>query len=94
MEKTNSEADILVTGCYAEARDDLIQIMAEEPRLVPHFHLCLQSGSDRILQSMRRRYSRQGYLQRVERIRRALPFPGFSTDVIVGFLGRRRRISN
>ncbi len=71
----------------AEARDDLIRAMAEEPRVCPHLHLCLQSGSDRILSAMRRRYRRAGFVERCERIKEALDRPAFSTDVIVGFPG-------
>ncbi|MFO0880402.1 MAG: tRNA (N(6)-L-threonylcarbamoyladenosine(37)-C(2))-methylthiotransferase MtaB [Gemmataceae bacterium] len=71
----------------AEARDDLIRALAQHPRLCPHLHLCLQSGSDRILSAMRRRYTRQGFLDRIARIRTQLDEPAFSTDVIVGFPG-------
>jgi len=70
-----------------EARDHLIQAMRQSPRVVPHLHLCLQSGSDRILAAMKRRYTSTGFLQRVERIKRALDTPAFTTDVIVGFPG-------
>jgi threonylcarbamoyladenosine tRNA methylthiotransferase MtaB len=71
----------------AEARDDLIRAIAGHPRVVPHLHLCLQSGSDRVLAAMRRRYRSKGFLDRVARIRAALDAPAFSTDVIVGFPG-------
>jgi threonylcarbamoyladenosine tRNA methylthiotransferase MtaB len=71
----------------AEARDDLIRAMAAHPRVCPHLHLCLQSGSDRILAAMRRRYRQKGFLDRVARIRAALDVPALSTDVIVGFPG-------
>lgn len=71
----------------AEARDDLIAVLAEQPRLCPHLHLCLQSGSDSILRAMRRRYTRAGFLERCRRIRAALDLPAFTTDVIVGFPG-------
>lgn len=71
----------------AEARDDLVRAMAELPRVVPHLHLCLQSGSDRILHGMRRRYRAAGFLERCRRIRQALDQPAFTTDVIVGFPG-------
>jgi threonylcarbamoyladenosine tRNA methylthiotransferase MtaB len=71
----------------AEARDALVRVMAEQPRLCPHLHLCLQSGSDRILALMKRRYRSAGFLERVRRIRAALDRPAFSTDVIVGFPG-------
>jgi threonylcarbamoyladenosine tRNA methylthiotransferase MtaB len=70
-----------------EARDDLIHVMAREPRVCPHLHLCLQSGSDRILRLMKRRYTAAGFLERCRRIRAALDNPALSTDVIVGFPG-------
>jgi threonylcarbamoyladenosine tRNA methylthiotransferase MtaB len=71
----------------AEARDDLIRVMAREDRVCPHLHLCLQSGSDRILRRMQRRYTAAGFLERCRRIRAALDQPAISTDVIVGFPG-------
>ena len=71
----------------AEARDDLIEAMRRSWRVVPHLHLCLQSGSDAILRAMKRRYTSGGFLRRVERIKQALDTPAFTTDVIVGFPG-------
>ncbi len=71
----------------AEARDDLVRVLAEQPRICPHLHLCLQSGSDRILARMKRRYRSGGFLERVRRIRAVLDQPAFSTDVILGFPG-------
>jgi threonylcarbamoyladenosine tRNA methylthiotransferase MtaB len=71
----------------AEARDDLVRVLAEQPRVCPHLHLCLQSGSDRILTAMKRRYRGAGFLERCRRLREALDRPALSTDVIVGFPG-------
>jgi threonylcarbamoyladenosine tRNA methylthiotransferase MtaB len=71
----------------AEARDDLARALSRSSRVVPHLHLCLQSGSDRILAAMRRRYRSAGFLERCERLRAALDHPAFTTDVIVGFPG-------
>ncbi len=71
----------------AEARDDLVRTLARQPRICPHLHLCLQSGSDRILERMKRRYSRAGFLERCRRIMAELDQPAFSTDVIIGFPG-------
>jgi threonylcarbamoyladenosine tRNA methylthiotransferase MtaB len=71
----------------AEARDDLIRVMAEVPRICPHLHLCLQSGSDGILARMKRRYRSAGFLERCRRIRAALDRPALTTDVIIGFPG-------
>lgn len=75
----------------AEARDDLIKVIRDHPQVAPHFHLCLQSGSDKILAAMRRRYTSQGFRERVQRIREALDNPGFSTDIIVGFPGETEK---
>jgi threonylcarbamoyladenosine tRNA methylthiotransferase MtaB len=71
----------------AEVRDDLVRVLAATPRVVPHLHLCLQSGSDRILRLMRRRYHSGGFVERCLRLKQALDQPAFSTDVIVGFPG-------
>jgi threonylcarbamoyladenosine tRNA methylthiotransferase MtaB len=71
----------------AEVRDDLVRAVAQVPRVVPHLHLCLQSGSDRILALMKRRYRVASFLERCRRLRQALDQPAFTTDVIVGFPG-------
>jgi threonylcarbamoyladenosine tRNA methylthiotransferase MtaB len=70
-----------------EVNDELIDAIAAEPRVCPHLHLCLQSGSDAVLRMMRRRYRISGYLKRVEQIRRRMDQPALTTDVIVGFPG-------
>jgi threonylcarbamoyladenosine tRNA methylthiotransferase MtaB len=64
-----------------------VRVMAGQPRICPHLHLCLQSGSDRILERMKRRYRSAGFLERCRRIRAALDRPAFTTDVILGFPG-------
>jgi threonylcarbamoyladenosine tRNA methylthiotransferase MtaB len=71
----------------AEARDDLVRVMADSRRVVPHLHLCLQSGSDRVLERMKRRYRAPGFLERCRHLREALDRPAFTTDIIVGFPG-------
>jgi tRNA-2-methylthio-N6-dimethylallyladenosine synthase len=65
----------------------LIQVMRDHPVLCRHLHLPVQHGSDRILQAMNRRYTRQGYLDLVDRIRSALPDLSLSTDILIGFPG-------
>jgi threonylcarbamoyladenosine tRNA methylthiotransferase MtaB len=71
----------------AEVTDDLIAAVATEPRVCPHLHICLQSGSDRVLSAMDRRYRVAGFLRRIDAIRRRLEQPALTTDVIVGFPG-------
>ena len=59
----------------------------EDPRLCPHFHIALQSGSDVVLKRMRRRYTAERYLGTVDMVREAVPGVSITTDVIVGFPG-------
>ena len=65
--------------------DAVLETMARHGNICKHIHLPVQSGSDRMLEKMRRRYTRQWYLDRVARIREILPGCGLTTDVIAGF---------
>jgi threonylcarbamoyladenosine tRNA methylthiotransferase MtaB len=56
-------------------------------KILPHFHIPLQSGSDKILGLMRRRYTREVFQDRVNTIRQMMPFAGIGADIIVGFPG-------
>ncbi|MFB6258670.1 MAG: tRNA (N(6)-L-threonylcarbamoyladenosine(37)-C(2))-methylthiotransferase MtaB [Flavobacteriales bacterium] len=67
--------------------DRIIDFVGQSERFVPHFHMPLQSGSDRILERMRRKYDTQVYRQRVERIRERMPQACIGVDVIVGTPG-------
>ncbi len=66
---------------------DVLQAMAETPNVCEHLHLPLQSGSDRVLKSMRRSYRQRRYLELVERARQMVPGCAITTDIIVGFPG-------
>jgi tRNA-2-methylthio-N6-dimethylallyladenosine synthase len=66
-------------------REDLINAFAELPKLMPHVHLPMQSGSDRILKAMHRGYSAEKYFGLTEKLRMACPDLAITTDVIVGF---------
>lgn len=65
--------------------DELIETMARYDNICNHIHLPVQSGSDRLLEKMRRRYTAEWYLERVAMIREVLPGCGITTDVIAGF---------
>ena len=65
--------------------DAVLETMAKYPNICRHIHLPVQSGSDRILEKMRRRYTREWYLQRVAKIREIMPDCAITTDVIAGF---------
>ena len=67
--------------------DDVIAAMAQVPNVMPHLHMPLQSGSDRILQAMRRSYRSDRYLGIIEKVRKAIPNSTITTDIIVGFPG-------
>lgn len=66
---------------------EIIQLVAASKRFMPHFHIPLQSGSNRILAAMRRRYRRELYAERVAEIRSLMPHCAIGADVIVGFPG-------
>ena len=61
--------------------------MAQTPNVMPHLHMPLQSGSDRVLQQMRRSYRSDRYLGILDRVRTAIPHAAITTDIIVGFPG-------
>ncbi len=67
--------------------DDLIELHATEPKLMPFLHLPVQSGSDRILKAMNRRHDRKYYFEIIDKIRKARPDIVLSSDFIVGFPG-------
>jgi len=84
-------ADLLrirfITSHPKDLSDKLIETVAEGQKLCEHFHLPIQSGSNFILQRMNRKYTREYYLSRVEKIYELLPQARITTDVIVGFPG-------
>lgn len=65
--------------------DDTLRVIAEEPNVCRHIHLPVQSGSNRILKLMNRKYTREWYLDRVAAIRRIIPDCGLSTDIFSGY---------
>ena len=76
-----------MTSHPKDLSDELIDVMACGKHILPQFHLPVQSGNDEILKKMNRHYTRQQYLDRVHRLREAIPGIGLSTDIIVGFPG-------
>jgi threonylcarbamoyladenosine tRNA methylthiotransferase MtaB len=68
-------------------KDEIIEFVAQSKRFVPHFHIPLQSGSNKILKAMRRRYLRELYTERVAKIKSVMPHCCIGVDVIVGFPG-------
>lgn len=65
--------------------EDILHAIADEPNICKHIHFPVQSGSDKILKLMNRKYTRQEYLDHVEAIRRIIPGCGLTTDIFVGY---------
>jgi tRNA-2-methylthio-N6-dimethylallyladenosine synthase len=76
-----------LTSHPKDLSDEVIRVLAEDPLYCKHVHLCVQSGSDAVLQAMNRRYTRDSYLSLVERMRAAIPGLSLSSDILVGFPG-------
>jgi tRNA-2-methylthio-N6-dimethylallyladenosine synthase len=80
-----------VTSHPRDLSDGLIAALRDLPKVCESLHLPVQSGSDDILHGMNRRYTRDEYLDKVKRLRRAVPHITLTTDIIVGFPGERER---
>lgn len=76
-----------MTSHPKDLSDELIQVMKASKKICRHLHLPLQSGSSRILKQMNRRYTKEQYLDLVDRLREAIPDISLTTDIIVGFPG-------
>lgn len=70
--------------------NQIIDLVAQSNKIVPHFHIPLQSGSNKILKLMRRRYQRELYQEKIQRIKESIPDAAIGVDVIVGFPGETR----
>lgn len=79
------------TSHPAAFSDRLIEVFAKEPKLVNHLHLPIQSGSNRILELMRRGYTKEEYKNKIEKLRIVRPNISISTDIIVGFPGETEK---
>jgi len=78
---------VRVSSIEPEGFTDKFLAQFENPKLCPHLHLCLQSGSDKVLMRMRRTYSIAQYMNTIDQFRKHYPGFNFTTDVIVGFPG-------
>ena len=90
MDKLGIPRIRFMTSHPKDLSDELIKTMAESRNILPQFHLPVQSGNDEILQRMNRHYTRDQYLNKVRKLREAVPGIGLSTDIIVGFPGETK----
>jgi len=88
LEKVSEIPRIRVSSIEPDLLNDaVIDLIASSRRFMPHFHIPLQSGSDKILKLMKRKYDREFFASRIHKIRDLLPLACIATDVIVGFPG-------
>ena len=76
-----------LTSYPSDVTDELIEIVANDPKIAKTFHLPVQAGSNKILKLMNRRYTKEEYLELIEKIKKANPDISITTDIIVGFPG-------
>jgi threonylcarbamoyladenosine tRNA methylthiotransferase MtaB len=78
---------VRISSLEPDGFGDRFHELFSHPKLAPHLHLCLQSGSEQVLLKMRRMYTARQFMETIERFRNAIPRFNFTTDVIVGFPG-------
>lgn len=88
LSEVNGLERIRYTSPYPrDFRADLIEVIAQNPKVMEHVHIPLQSGNNDVLKEMHRLYTRESFLQIISELRRAVPNIGLTTDIIVGFPG-------
>lgn len=80
-----------LTGHPNYMTDRIIEVTRDEPRVMPHFELPVQAGNNKVLEEMKRGYTREDYIALIERVRRICPDNTINTDIIVGFPGETDR---
>mgnify|MGYP001149966276 CR=1 FL=1 len=85
VSKTGIERIRFVTSHPWDFTDDMIEVIKQNKNIMPYFHLPIQSGSDKVLKLMGRRYNRQSYLELFNKIKKAIRNATITTDIIVGF---------
>ena len=88
--KTGIQRVRFVTSHPWDFTDKMIEVIGKFPNIMPYIHLPLQSGSNRILKLMNRRYTKESYLELVEKLRKNIPNISLTTDIIVGFPNETR----
>jgi threonylcarbamoyladenosine tRNA methylthiotransferase MtaB len=88
MDKLSSIPRVRISSIEPDLlSDEIIDFIGQSQHIMPHFHLPLQSGSDKVLKAMKRKYNKNLFISRVHKIRSVLPLACIASDVIVGFPG-------
>lgn len=87
LSKTKIKRIRFTTSHPKDLDDETIQVMARRGNIMPHLHLPVQSGSNTILKKMNRKYTKEEYLEKINKLRKAIPDISLTTDIIVGFPG-------
>ncbi|HHU55185.1 MAG TPA: tRNA (N6-isopentenyl adenosine(37)-C2)-methylthiotransferase MiaB [Acholeplasmataceae bacterium] len=87
LQKTDIERIRFTTSHPRDLDDETIKVMATGKNIMPHLHLPVQSGSNRILKAMNRKYTKESYLEKIQKLRSLIPDISITTDIIVGFPG-------
>ena len=90
VSKTGINRVRFVTSHPWDFNDDMIKVISENDNIMPYIHLPLQSGSDRILKLMGRRYTKKEYLNLFKKLKKSIPNVSITTDIIVGFPGETK----
>ena len=91
---TNIERIRFVTSHPWDFNDEMIKVISENKNIMPYIHLPLQSGSDRILKLMGRRYTKEEYIKLFNKLKDTIPNVSITTDIIVGFPGETEKDFN
>ena len=87
LAKTGIKRIRFTTSHPRDLDDETIAVMGKYPNIMPHLHLPVQSGSNKILKKMNRKYTKEEYLEKVEKLRQSVPGISLTTDIIVAFPG-------
>ena len=87
LSKTNIQRIRFTTSHPKDLDDETIEVMGKYPSIMPHLHLPVQSGSNKVLKKMNRKYTKEEYLEKIEKLKKAVPGISITTDIIVAFPG-------
>ena len=94
LAKTNIQRIRFTTSHPKDLDDETIEVMGKYPTIMPHLHLPVQSGSNKVLKKMNRKYTKEEYLEKIEKLKKSVPGISITTDIIVAFPGENEEDFN